>query len=348
MSWRFLNYARACCLVLVCSPLAGADLRLPALISDNMVLQRGMPVPIWGLAQPGEKVTVAIARRAAAAEADREGRWQVRLPAMEPQNQPLELVVTGSSSAAIRVKNVLVGEVWLCSGPSNIFWPVKRCDHAQAEIASATCPRIRFFTVARKTADQPQTDCGGNWAECSPATVGNQSAVGYFFARQLNQELKMPVGLLQSFWGGSRIEAWTSIEALQAQPGLMPVLDYWAQRRARPAEGPTQRENPETSAHRPACLFNGMIAPLVPYGIRGAITYQGLGNLFWAEHSQLLLETMIADWRKRWGEGDFPFGLAQPRPTRVRAGHNRGPTRTRSSANRRSWCARKCPTRGWR
>ncbi len=254
------------------------------------------------------------------------------------------MVVSGSSGGALHVKNVLVGEVWLCTGPSNIFWPVKSCDHAQEEIASATYPKIRFFTVGRKMADQPQADCEGRWVECSPASVPDVSGVGYFFARQLHQDLKTPVGLVQSFWGGSRIEAWTSLEALQANPALRPVLDYWTRQMAtcdaagtkadrekaltawqekaaqakaadkKPPAKPKAPSDPRTSNHRPACLYNGMIVPLIPYGIRGAITYQGLGNLFWAEHSRALLETMIADWRRRWGQGDFPVGMVQPAP----------------------------------
>jgi sialate O-acetylesterase len=331
-------------ILVCCATAAAAELRLPAVVSDNMVLQRGQSAPIWGWAEPGEAVTVTIAGAAAKAQADERGRWQVRLSALEPQDQALEMVVRGSSGGVLRVKNVVVGEVWLCSGPSNLFWPVKQCDHAKEEIASATYPKIRFFTVRRRMADTPQSDCEGRWVECSPASVPEVSGVGYFFARQLHVDLKIPVGLVQSFWGGSRIEAWTSMEALQADPALRPVLDYWtpqlttfdavrakadyekaltawqeaaAQAKAagtRPPDRPEAPADPRTSNHRPACLYNGMIEPLIPYGIRGAITYQGLGNLFWAEHSRALLETMIADWRRRWGQGDFPVGMVQPAP----------------------------------
>ncbi|OHB62315.1 MAG: hypothetical protein A2Y76_01095 [Planctomycetes bacterium RBG_13_60_9] len=331
-------------MLVCCAAGAAAELRLPALISDNMVLQCGRSAPIWGWAEPGEIVTVTIAGRTAKVQAEEHGRWQVRLPALEPQDQALEMVVGGSSGGVLRVKNVVVGEVWLCSGPSNIFWPVKRCDRAKEEIASATYPKIRFFTVGRQTADQPQTDCEGSWVECNPASVPDVSGVGYFFARQLHEDLRTPVGLVQSFWGGSRIEAWTSMEALQANPVLRPVLDYWTRQRTtfdavrveadyqkalttwqeaaaqaqaagtKPPDKPAAPADPRTSPHRPACLYNVMIAPLVPYGIRGAITYQGLGNLFWAEHSRALLETMIVDWRRRWGQGDFPVGMVQPAP----------------------------------
>ncbi len=133
--------------MLVCCIAPAAELRLPAIISDNMVLQRGQPAPIWGWAGPAEKVTVAIAGKTATAQAERDGRWHVRLPALEPQDQALEMVVRDSSGGVLRVKNVLVGEVWLCTGPSNIFWPVKSCDHAKEEIASAKYPKIRDCSI---------------------------------------------------------------------------------------------------------------------------------------------------------------------------------------------------------
>jgi sialate O-acetylesterase len=323
---------------------ASAAPRLAAVFSDNMVLQQGRPLPVWGWAEPGERVTVTMAGRSAAGQAGPDGRWEVRLPALRSRGGPLEMTVSGSSASSLRVKNILVGEVWLCCGPSNIFWPVKRCDNAKQEMAAAGYPEIRFFTVARKTADQPQADCEGRWVECTPQSVADVSAVGYFFARRLHQELKTPVALVQSFWGGSRIEAWTSLDALRAETSLAPILAYWEKQyaefdaakakalyqrelaawesqadRAKAAgkkapKKPKAPQDPHSSAHRPACLYNAMIAPLVPYGIRGAITYQGLGNLVWAEHSRALLETMIADWRARWGQGDFPFGMIQPAP----------------------------------
>ncbi|MBM4026946.1 MAG: hypothetical protein FJ280_16325 [Planctomycetes bacterium] len=218
--------------LLVCWVAAGAELRLPAVISDNMVLQCGRAAPLWGWAAPGEEVTVALAGRMATGQAGNDGRWRVLLPALEAQEQGLEMVVRGSGGGVLRVKNVVVGEVWLCCGPSNLFWPVRRCDRAKQEIAAATYPRIRFFMVGRRMADEPQADCEGRWVECSPASVPDMSGVGYFFARQLHEDLKTPVGLMQSFWGGSRIEAWTSREALQANPALQPILDYWSRQLA--------------------------------------------------------------------------------------------------------------------
>ena len=326
-----------------------ADVKLPAVIGDNMVLQHGQPTPIWGWADPGERITVTVAGRVLRSEAAADGSWRLLLPKLEPAQGPLEIRIQGSSGSAKTIKNVMVGEVWFCTGPSNIFWAVKRCDNAQQEIAAADYPKIRFFTVERKTADEPQADCVGHWFECSPATVGDVSGVGYFFSRRLHKDLDVPIGLLQSFWGGSRVEAWTSIEALEAEPQLRPILDWWTASYARfdsgeaqaeyddelrrwrqaaakakaegkkPPSKPQPPENPRLSRHRPACLYNGMVAPLIPYGTRGVISYQGLGNLFFAQYSRELMATMIRDWRSRWGQrpfpfGPFPFGMVQPAP----------------------------------
>lgn len=303
-------------LVVTCiASAAMADLRLPAVIADGMVLQHGRPVPVWGWAEPGETVSVTLAEHAASTEANRGGRWSVTLPKLAAAGDPLEMHISASSGSRIVVKSVLVGEVWFCTGPSNIFWPVKRCDNAAEEMAAADYPKIRFFTVQRNTADAPQADCRGEWFECRPDTVGDVSGIGYFFSRRLHNDLNLPVGMLQSFWGGSRIEAWTSIEALQADPELKPILDWWAAEFTRFDSGkPRPPENPHQSRHRPACLYNGMVAPLIPYGIRGVISYQGLGNLFWAPYNRVLLATMIGDWRSRWQQGPFPFGMVQPAP----------------------------------
>jgi len=323
---------------------AMAELRLPAVVGDNMVLQRDQPLPIWGWADPGETVTVTIAGQSVTAAAGTDGRWQVMLPKLDASNDPVTMRVKGSSGSRITVSGVLVGEVWFCTGPSNIFWPVSRCDNARQEIAAANYPRIRFFTVKRKAADEPQGDCVGHWVQCSPSTVGSVSGIGYFFGRRLHKELDVPIGILQSFWGGSRIESWTSIEALEAEPDLKPIHDWWAASFAqfdpgeaqaeydrqlktwqetasrakaegkKPPAKPRPLDNPRLSRHRPACLYNGMVAPLIPYGIRGVISYQGLGNLVWAPYARVLLATMIRDWRSRWGQGPFPFGMVQPAP----------------------------------
>ena len=323
---------------------AVAEVRLPQVIADHMVLQRDKENPLWGWADPGEEVTVTFGGTTRIAIADKNGRWRVNLPKFEANPKGQNLRVDGSGGMKIQLRDVLVGEVWFFCGPSNIYWPVERCANAKKEIAAADFPAIRFFSTPKKLADEPQQDCEGDWSACSPETVGSASGVAYFFSRRLHRELNVPVGVLQSFWGGTRVEGWTSATAVEANPALAPVIHWWQKAAAEydldaerkklqlakeqwksevavakregkeaPAE-PRMPVNPAKSIHHPGRLFNGMIAPLVPYGIRGAVTYQGLGNLFWAEYGDALMATMFRDWRERWGRGDFPIGMIQPAP----------------------------------
>lgn len=324
--------------------LVHAELRLPSAIDSHMVVQRDQPIAVWGWAAPGDEVTVGFAGTNTDATADGDGKWQVTLPSVTANSRPQTMIISDSAGGRVELTDILVGDVWLCTGPSNIFWPVKKCDDADSEISSATFPRIRFFTVKKKLADEPQQDCVGDWVACRPETVSDVSGIGYFFSRRIHRETDVPIGLLQSFWGGSRVEAWTSQDALDQQPMIRPLLADWQQQTDQfdPEEAaqvnerrlaawqksvaaarqqgtriprrPVLLRDPRTSQHRPACLFNGMIAPLIPYSMRGMICYQGLGNLYRAESSTVLLETMIQDWRNRWGQGDFPIGLVQPAP----------------------------------
>lgn len=333
------------CLLVLCLPLVSeAAVKLPALFADNLVLQREHENPIWGWADAGETVEVRIAGKSATTTTAADGKWRLKLPKLGIHREPLKLKITGSSGSVVTLKNILVGDVWFCTGPSNIFWPVKKCDNAKQEIAAANYPEIRFFTLKKTTADEPQDDCVGNWFECSPETVGEVSGVGYFCSRRIHKETNVPIGVLQSFWGGSRVESWTSREALAAEPGLKPIFQWWekafreydakkaaaaykkavSQWRKRVAQAkkngkklparPRPPANPHTSQHRPASLYNGMVAPLIPYGIKGILCYQGLGNLYWAEYSRVLMPTMVRDWRARWGQGDLPIGMVQPAP----------------------------------
>ena len=344
MNWLARVLFSVAVLVGVQGEFVQAAIKLPSVIGSHMVLQRDRPVPIWGWAAPGEKVIVRFAGMTSETKADKTGRWRVTLPSLTTNPQPQSMSIEGSSGDQIELTDILVGEVWFCTGPSNIFWQVKKCDNAEQEIRGADFPRIRFFTVEKKTADEPQQDCVGHWFSCSSDTVGDASGIGYFFSRRIHQDLDVPVGLVQSFWGGSRIEAWTSRKALEAEPAVRPILDWWQEefRRFNPEQAQTQQKQrlvawrksvalaksqgarppkrprvpraPQNSQHRPACLYNGMVAPLSPFSIRGVICYQGLGNLLRADASALLLETMIRDWRVQWGQGDFPVGLVQPAP----------------------------------
>jgi sialate O-acetylesterase len=327
-------------LVLFClAAAAAADVRLPGVFGDHMVLQRDVPVPVWGWADPSETVTVTLAGQSKTATADGAGKWSVALDAMKAGG-PYELKAQGKSSA-VQFGDVLVGEVWLCSGQSNMEMTVGGVMNKDAEIASADYPRIRMIAVAKKTAMEPQDNSGGQWRVCSPQTVAGFSAAAYFFGRELHKQLDVPVGLVNSSWGGTPIQAWTSAAAQESVPELKPMVDNlkrqaesfnpekaraqyekqlarWqkaaseAKAAGKAAPGkPRPPQAPGQSPNSPATLYNGMIAPLAPYAIRGAIWYQGESNAGQAALYGLQLKVMIRDWRKLWHQGDFPFLFVQ-------------------------------------
>ena len=283
------------------APEVWAEVKLPKILGDNMVLQQQTEVRIWGWADPEEEVTVQFQDQKASTKADAQGRWLVKLRTPEAGG-PYELAVAGKNNR-LTLRNVLVGEVWVGSGQSNMEWPVSRSDNAQEEIAAAKYPKIRLFSVAHKISDKPLDDCKGAWVECSPETVPGFSAVAYFFGRHLHKELGVPVGLINSSWGGTICEAWTSREALQADEDFKPILDRGKQ------------FNPK-NPNQPSVLFNAMIHPILPFVIRGALWYQGESNVGRAAQYKKLFPTMIQDWRKAWQVGDFPFYYVQLAPFR--------------------------------
>lgn len=464
----------------------GSNLKLPAIFGDHMVLQCNMPVPIWGWAQPNEEVAVILkGRKPIVTKANEQGRWMVKLPP-QPAGGPYELTIR-TRKETIRFKDVLFGEVWICSGQSNMEWPVAWAQNAKQEIATANFPQIRFFVVEKSIALEPQTDCKGKWVVCSPETIGGFSAVGYFFGREIHQRLKVPVGLIGTYWGGTPAEAWTDLKALESDPDFKPILERlprdqetlkrlqeqyerslaewnqkvilkdpgnkgegmgwakpdfddsdWAtmelprilersmnidgavwfrkvvnipeswvgkdlvlslgpiddhdityfngerigstgpetpsswtvprrykvpgrlvkpganliavrvfdqleyggftglpdQMRLELAEGKTEpislagvwkfkiefardasklppRPQPPINNWTPTGLFNAMVAPLIPYAIRGVIWYQGESNVGRAYQYRKLFPALINSWRKAWGQGDFPFLFVQ-------------------------------------
>jgi len=332
ISWLF---------ILLSTPsLAIADVRLPSIISDNMVLQRGRLVPIWGEADPGEAVTVIVGNQQLETQADDKGQWQVDLAPLSADN-PLKMTIKGKNT--ITITNILVGEAWVCSGQSNMPWPVIRSDNADAEIAAADYPQIRLFSMERISSKHPITDTPGRWVVCTPETVTRFSAVAYFFGRHLHQKLNIPIGLINSSWGGTPAEAWTTHQTLESNSDFTPILDHWeeavltypkiknrytkrlekwkeqvaeAKATTQPADQQLPRRPSEPFGapghrHTPAGLYNGMIHPIVPFAMRGAIWYQGEANAKRAYQYRTLFPAMIRDWREAWGQGDFPFLFVQ-------------------------------------
>ena len=324
--------------VLAVASAARADVRLPRVFGEHMVLQQELPVPVWGWADPGEKVTVSVAGQSKTATADAGGKWSLKLDPLATGG-PHSFKVQGKNCLVLA--DVLVGEVWLCSGQSNMAMTVGGSANKDAEAAAANYPRIRMLQVDRVTAEEPQTDVKASWVVCSPKTVAGFSAAGYFFGRELHKQLGRPVGLLHSSWGGTPIQAWTSVKAHESVPQLAPMIpalakaiasynperaqqQYEKQREAfkkaaakakaegQPFKGRPPRPpiHPRVSQGSPGRLYNGMIAPLAPYALRGAIWYQGEANAGIPAAGILYglqLKTMVADWRSAWGEGDFAF-----------------------------------------
>ena len=315
---------------------AFADIKLPAVIGDNMVLQQGKEIPIWGTADAGEEVKVSFGGEAVTVKADALGRWSVKL-GVQRAGGPHQLTVSGKNN--ITLKNVLVGEVWVASGQSNMWWPVRASANPDQEIAEAGFPKIRLFTVKQAIAGEPKQDCEGQWVECSPKAIPEFSAVAYFFGRDLHKALGVPVGMIHTSWGGTAAEAWTSRAQLEAEQELKPILDRWDQALANypqekeqfdkllakwkeaaekakaegkePPKQPQPPGDPAANPNRAAGLYNAMIAPLLPYAIQGAIWYQGESNASRAYQYRRLFPAMIQDWRRAWGQGDFSFLFVQ-------------------------------------
>jgi sialate O-acetylesterase len=303
---RFVGWASGLALLaanLVSADLASADVRLPKIFGNHMVLQQGVLNPIWGTATAGEQVTVSIGDTKAATTADNDGRWMVKIAA-PPVGGPYTITVAGKNT--VMLSDVLCGEVWICSGQSNMQWPVQRAQDGANEINAANYPKLRLFQVDRRIAATPQTDVEGEWLVCSPQTVASFSAVGYFFGRDLQKNLDLPVALVQSAWGGTIAEAWMSSAALTGVEEFKPIVD-------RAARFSSRQPNQATN------LYDGMLAPIIPLAMRGVIWYQGESNVSRAEQYAKLFPALIADWRKAWGQGDFPFLFVQLAPYRYGA-----------------------------
>jgi sialate O-acetylesterase len=283
------------------------ELTLASIFSDHMVLQRDMKAPVWGTAEPGAKVTVETDGKQQSATADDDGKWKLAIGPFKAGG-PHDLTITAGDDE-LTLTDVLFGDVWICSGQSNMEWPMTAAKDAETEIAIADWPDIRFVDVPNVTAEEPVDSFQSTgWQACKPENIGQFSAVAYFFARDLHKELNVPIGLIGCNWGGTMMEAWTSRDALESSKTFKPIVEADDKLGDSPENVEAKKK---LGPHRPAALFNGMISAVVPYGIRGAIWYQGESNAARHEQYAELSKLMIADWRNRWGQGDFPFLLVQ-------------------------------------
>jgi sialate O-acetylesterase len=321
-----------------------------SLFSEHAVLQRNIPIPVWGTADGGEKVTVSFKNETQTTIADASGKWMVKLP-KQKAGGPYKLEIKGTNT--ITIEDIYVGEVWLCSGQSNMDMTVAREDrywcgvhNEEKEVAEANYPEIRIFDVDFTPTNTEQQNAPGKWEVVSPTSVGHMSAVAYFFAREIYRKLNIPVGMITSAFGASTAETWISKPALDARPNLKPLMNAYAQKwdkfvsdsavvlptyrddllkfkgdlaAAQAAAGDVNTKkpraprnpDPQLDQHNPYVCYNGMIAPLAPYAIKGAIWYQGESNGPSANKYREIMETLVGDWRKTWNQGNFPFLYVQ-------------------------------------
>lgn len=339
---------------------AAGDVRLPRVFGDHMVMQRDVPLPVWGWAEPGEAVTVRLvgpgggaaerdeaARDDAAAQvtAGSDGKWFVRLPAVGAGG-PYTLRVQGRN--VVELTDVRIGEVWVCSGQSNMEWGLRASENGKQVVAQADHPEIRFLRLGWKTAPAPLDDCQAEWKLCTPENVDAKgwfnpglTAIGYYFARDLQAELHVPVGIIQTTWGGTRIEGWiprAGYEAMQMAEPLMLIDEAPARHRGaveaavtaieswlptaraaltagqEPAAPPAWPAHPLDNNREPTGIFNGQVSPLIPYAMRGVLWYQGESNRGDAMAYRDKMEALIRGWRALWNQGEFPFYYVQLAP----------------------------------
>jgi len=352
---RIQRGALAALMICFAASTARSAVKLAPAFSDHMVLQRDMKLPIWGLADPGETVTVTAGSDKGTATADGGGKWSVTLEPLKASDQPMDVTVAGSDTVTLH--DVLVGDVWVASGQSNMEFPFNGAHNAEAARAETNRPTVRLLLVKKDCEFEPKAAVGGVWQVCDEKTVAGFSAVAYFFGVEIQADQHVPIGLIGTYWGGQTAQAFTSLEGLKAEPALADFVAtfekdnanlsadieryktvtvpqwekadakwkeqdaQWKQQAAaaKAAKEPAPPEPqslkreparpvpPDQEPRVPTVLFNGMINPLIPLAIKGAIWYQGEANTGNPVQYQTLFPAMITDWRKHWGEGDFPF-----------------------------------------
>jgi len=339
-----LIFMRALTLLLLSTTLAAqAQLRLPAIIGNNMVLQQKQVNPIWGWDTPGTEIQVALGSQNKTAKADAQGKWTVQLDALPANAQPAKMIITGSSRRELQ--NILIGEVWLCSGQSNMGFNLGSVWDADLDIATAKHPGLRIISVPNVGTQELQDDFKGQWEECSPTNVAAFTAVGYHYGRVLHEMLGVPVGLIDNAWGGSACEAWVRRDVLERDARFKAMIAKWQQAEATftdamfekqmtqhqtqvqawmsarkeaqkagkffTSKQPRAPQNPLRGQKRPGNLYAGCLNPIIGYGIKGAIWYQGESNASQAHEYRYLFPLMISHWRSEWKQGDFPFYWVQ-------------------------------------
>ena len=324
---------------------AWGALELPAMFSDHAVLQRGEAVPVWGWADAEETVTVSFGGQSKKTTAAADGSWRVLLDPMEESATGRRLAVAGSGGGTLEVEDVLVGEVWMASGQSNMQWSLSATERAREDIPKADFPAVRMFLTDLVTAQTSQRKVGGQWLLTTPENAGKFSAVGYYFGLKLHQETGVPVGIIRTAWGGKPSEAFTSRETLSSKPegkALVDRLDAdmkafdpakvkaayekklaaWEavrraneaepdpKKRTKPGRKPALPQPPALHPNRPMSIYNGMIHPWVGYGLRGTIWYQGESNAGRAKEYETIFPLLILDWRKQWKK-EMPYYFVQ-------------------------------------
>jgi sialate O-acetylesterase len=320
-----------------------AQVKLPALVADNMVLQQNSKVNLWGWASPNEKINIQLGWQNAPVEiiADVSGNWKTAVSTPVGSEKSYDITIEASNK--ILLKNILIGEVWICSGQSNMYFPVGKEDgtwktgvkNYEEELKNASYPNIRLFTVATNASPRPLEDVIGSWKECSPTNVYTFSAVAYFFGRELYQKLNVPIGLISTSWGGTKAEAWTAQNILEENTDFLPILEqdakneklyqekletyYLNLKKERIANAndlsKIQLKKPKKEANKTSyVLYNAMLHPVVNYTMKGVIWYQGESNSEKAFLYRSLFPAMVKSWRDEWKQGDFPFYYVQIAP----------------------------------
>ncbi|MEO5713582.1 MAG: sialate O-acetylesterase [Luteolibacter sp.] len=318
------------CLIAFCAlltPILRAELTLPAIIGDHMVLQQKQANPVWGWDTPGTKITVSFAGQNLTTTAGDDGKWTVKLAPLPANANPQAISISGSSKREIA--DVLVGEVWMCSGQSNMGFTLGRGINGDIEGAASDLPNLRLIKVPQVGTQELQKNFKGQWQPSNAASSANFSAVGFLYGRYLHEILKVPVGLIDNSWGGSAAEAWVRRETLDKEPAFKDLMESTAKQEEKSkadlekwqadsekakAEGKTAPKKPEnwlTGNHRAGNIFAGVVHPTLGYGIKGVIWYQGESNADKAFEYRSLFPFMITQWRKEWGQGDFPFYWVQ-------------------------------------